>query len=328
MYTLRMRRTKTATIATFVLMTATILPATPSFAWGRYGHQLINELADNALPADVPAFLRDGGARDSFIYYAPEPDRWGSPLEPELKTAQEPDHFLSMEWSDMLPSMPRDRYDYVRALAILQAAHPAMTLKAEDVGTQPYQTNELWQRLRSSMREYRQLIATNQDTKPVEAEIVFLAGWMGHYVGDAAQPLHTSYRYNGWLGDNPAGYTTERHIHSQFESTFVQANIRIIDVAPLIPAKASVIDNVFDDYLVYLRQSHSMYEQIYKFEKAGALNGTGTPESRQFAAQCLGRGASKLRDLIYTAWVRSGDPLPHRQYQNAPPAPTSDTKSK
>jgi hypothetical protein len=323
-----MPRTKTTSISILMLITALFLPATTSLAWGRYGHQLINELADGALPNDVPAFLHDGGARDSFIYYAPEPDRWGSPLEPELKAAQEPDHFLSMEWSDMLPSMPRDRYDYVRALAILQAAHPDMTLKAEDVGTQPYQTNELWQRLRSSMREYRQLIATNQDTKAVEAEIVFLAGWMGHYVGDAAQPLHTSYRYNGWLGANPEGYTTEHHIHSQFESTFVQANIRNSDVTPFIPAKASVVDNVFDDYLIYLRQSHSMYEQIYKFEKVGALSGTGTPESRQFAAQCLGRGASKLRDLIYTAWIRSADPIPHRQYQTTRPATTSDTKTK
>ena len=68
------------------------------------------------------------------------------------------------------------------------------------------------------MREYRRLVAANEDTKPVEAEIIFLAGWLGHYVGDGAQPLlHSSYRYNGWLDDNPNGYTTEKHIHSQFE---------------------------------------------------------------------------------------------------------------
>ena len=304
-----------------VLIAALMLPR-EGFAWGRYGHQMINQLAHDALPADVPAFLRDGGARDAFGYYAPEPDRWGSPLEPELRNAQEPDHFLSMEWSDMLTTMPRDRYDYVRELAILQAKHPDMTLKAEDVGTQPYQANELWQRLRSSMREYRHLIAANQDTKPVEAEIVFLAGWLGHYVGDAAQPLHTSYRYNGWLGDNPNGYTTSRRIHGQFEGMFVQANIKESDVAPLIASKPMLVSDIFSDYMTYLRQTHSMYEQVYKFEKAGALTGAGTAESRQFTAQCLARGATMLRNMIYTAWIRSADPMPERNRPNTP-APAS-----
>jgi len=306
-----------------LVLGVTLLFVQQSFAWGRYGHQLINQLAQSSLPADVPAFLRNGGAHDAFGYYAPEPDRWGSPLEPELKTAQEPDHFLSMEWSDMLGSMPRNRYDYVRALAKLQAVHPDTTLKAEDVGTQPYQTNELYQRLKSSMRQYRQLVAENQDTKPVEAEIIFLAGWMGHYVGDGSQPLHTSAMYNGWLGSNPNGYTTEHHIHAQFEGTFIKNNLKESDVSPLIPARASLVTDVFPDYMGYLRQSHSMYEQVYRFEKAGALSGTGTAESRQFAAQCLARGATELRDLIYTAWIRSGDPMPERHYGSDPiPAAT------
>jgi hypothetical protein len=311
-------RTATKLLLSCVLVCLLVLPQ-QSLAWGRYGHQMINGLAHDALPQDIPAFLRDGGARDAFVYYAPEPDRWGSPLEPELKNAQEPDHFLSMEWSDMLPSMPRNRYDYVRALAVLQAQHPDMTLKAEDVGTQPYQANELWQRLRSSMREYRHLVAANQDTKAVQAEIVFLAGWLGHYAGDASQPLHTSYRYNGWLGDNPHGYTTSRHIHSDFESAFVQNNLKDSDVAPLIPKSPVLLGDVFDDYMAYLRKTHSMYEQVYIYEKAGALNGAGTPESRQFTAQCLARGATMLRNLIYTAWVRSADPLPER-HPGGPPA--------
>jgi hypothetical protein len=278
---------------------------------------MISKLADSALPSEVPAFLRDGGARDAFGYYAPEPDRWGSPGEPELKHAQEPDHFLSMEWSDVLTTIPRDRYDYVRALAIAQVAHPDLTLKAEDVGTQPYQTNELWQRLKSSMREYRRLVAANEDTKPVESEIIFLAGWMGHYVGDGAQPLHTTYRYNGWLGANPNGYTTE-HIHSIFESAYVQANLRESDVAPLIPARPSLVNDVFADYLDYLRHSHSLYEQVYQLEKVGGFKGVGTPAAKDFTAQRLAAGAAELRDLIYTAWVRSGEPPPQRTRQTQP----------
>ena len=65
-----------------------------------------------------------------------------------------------------------------------------------------------------------------------------------------------------------------------------------------------------------------MYEQVYKFEKAGALTGAGTAESRQFTAQCLARGATMLRNMIYTAWIRSADPMPERNRPNTP-APAS-----
>ena len=282
-------------------------------AWGRYGHILINQAAQQALPPDVPAFLRTGTARDALGYFGPEPDRWGSVSEPELKIAQEPDHFLSMEWSDLIGTLPRDRYDYVRALAASQPAHPDIVLKAEEVGTQPYQTNELYQRLKSSFRQYRMLAAANEDTAPVQAEILFLAGWMGHYVADGAQPLHLTYRYNGWLGSNPHAYTAQRHIHAQFESQFASANVKAEDVAGLIHADASVLRDVFSDYLTYLRSSRSLYEQVYQFEKEGALTGAGTADSRRFVAARMAAGATELRDLIYTAWVRSAEPLPSRQ---------------
>jgi len=293
-----------------MLFVVLISAARPSFGWGKYGHQMINQLAIAALPPDTPAFLRDGGTYDAMGYYAPEPDRWGSDLERELKNAQEPDHFLSMEWSDVLGELPLDRYDYVRALALAQVRHPELPLKAEDVGTQPYQTNELWQRLKVAMREYRRLVAANQDTRPVEAEIVFLAGWMGHYVGDGAQPLHTTYRYNGWLGDNPNHYTISRQIHSKFESAYVQANLNEADVRPLITPKPTVLENVFREYIAYLQESHSLYERVYQIEKADGFTGQGSPEAKQFTAQRLAAGATELRDLIYTAWVRSADPLP------------------
>src|SRR5581483_1165465 len=67
----------------------------------------------------------------------------------------------------------------------------------------------------------------------------FYAGWLGHYVGDGAQPLHVTVQYNGWTGPNPNGYTTAHQIHSQFEGAFVAANIHAPEVeARMTPAKA------------------------------------------------------------------------------------------
>ena len=207
-------------------------------------------------------------------------------------------------------TLPRRRYDFVRALAVAQAAHPELTLTPEKVGLQPYVTVEVYERLKAAMREYRGLLAAKADTKPVEAEIVFLAGWLGHYVGDGAMPLHTSIQYNGWTGANPKGYTTEHHIHALFESDFVARNVKAGDVAPLVTRKPVVLNDVFAEYVGYLRHSHTLVERVYAVEKAGGFAGAGTPEGKALVDERLAAGATELRDIIYTAWVKSGDPVP------------------
>ena len=188
--------------------------------------------------------------------------------------------------------------------------HPDLTLSPEKVGLQPYVTLEVWERLKAGLRAYRDLVAAKQDTKPAELAVLFYAGWLGHYVADGSMPLHTTVEYNGWTGPNPHGYTTEHTIHAQFESTFVAAEVKPADVAPLVSAsKVTVVGDVWPQYLAYLRQSHALVERTYAIEKAGGFAGAGTPEGKQFAEERLAAGAVELRDLIETAWVRSADPV-------------------
>ncbi len=283
-----------------------------SFAWGSDGHRMINRLAVLNLPKDVPAFLRNGESVDTIEYLGPEPDRWKSRAEEELGAEQSPDHFIDMEWADLAGPLPHHRYDFIRALEKAQVKHPDMTLTPEKVGMQPYAADEVWERLKAAMREYRALAAANADTKPVETAIVFYAGWLGHYVADGSQPLHVTMQYNGWTGANPHGYTTEHAIHSQFESVYVSANVPAADVAPLVrAAPAKLLEgDVFDDYVAYLRHAATLVEKTYQIEKAGGFTDAGTPEAKSFTEERLAAGAIELRDMIYTAWVRSADPVP------------------
>jgi len=285
--------------------------------WGSDGHRMIDRLAAAKLPTDVPEFLRSPYAQDAMEYYGPEPDRWKSSAESELRNAATPEHYIDLEWADEIGGpLPRNRYDFVRALAVAQKAHPDMALSPEKVGTQPWAANEWYQRTKAAMREYRGLKAEGKDTRPVEAEILFCAGILGHFVGDASNPLHTTYQFNGWTGANPNGYTTEHKIHAQMESDFVAANVNPMkDVAPLIPAQAKVLNDFFDDYVAYIRESNTLVEECYKLEKAGGFTGAGSAQSRAFIDGRLAAGATELRDAIYTAWVRSGDPVP--QYKNS-----------
>ena len=63
--------------------------------------------------------------------------------------------------------------------------------------------------------------------------------------------------------------------------------------------------------MAYLRQTSRYVERVYQLEKSGGFEGQGTQESRDFTADRLAAGASKLRDMIASAWVQSGDPVPN-----------------
>jgi len=281
------------------------LAVSPQFAraWGNQGHRLVNRLAIVNLPADVPAFLRSPAAMDEVEYLGPEPDRWRSPAEPELNAAQAPEHFIDLETADALGPLPRRRL-------VFEARAFAAGQRPEKIGLQPWEATEIWERLKAALREYRNLSAAHQNTLPVEQAVLFYAGWLGHYVGDASQPLHTTIQYNGWVGPNPHGYTTGHQIHWQFEGPFVDANLRAPDVQARITPTAAIQGDLFDAYIAYLRHSATYVEKVYQLEKAGGFRGAGSPESRDFTAARLAAGASMLRDMIYTAWIESANPVP------------------
>lgn len=312
-----------------------------AWAWGSDGHRMINRMAVQALPADVPAFMRNGNALDVVEWLGPEPDRWRNRAESELETEQAPDHFINMEWAMLgevpctsaVPGsshreagapiyggadcgrdgrmLPKRRYDFIRALAAAQASHPEIPLTPEKVGMQPWEVEEIWQKLKVDLREYRKAVAANQDLSGVEAAVIYDEGWLGHYVADGSQPLHVSVQYNGWTGPNPNGYTTEHHIHSQFESAFVSANVKPRDVKPLVEdaPPPGAIDDEWAQYLGYLERTGALVEQTYQIEKAGGFAGAGTPEAKTFTEERLAAGAIELRDLIYAAWTHSADPV-------------------
>src|SRR5215470_4418346 len=213
----RIRRGLSVALIAFVL-----LQSRASFAWGNEGHTCINRVAAQKIPASMPKFLRQ--AVTEIAYLGPEPDRWRNPAEFALKNAQEADHFIDLERVSWLDPLPPGRYEFYRKLYEKRAAttdHPDDYLP-ERVGLQPYITMELYGRLKAAFREYRKLKLASQPTQAAEAAAVFYAGWLGHYVADASQPLHCTVKYDGWSGPNPEGYTTARGIHAQFETEFVK----------------------------------------------------------------------------------------------------------
>jgi hypothetical protein len=299
-----------APLAVFAALAVSAVLPRAAHAWGDEGHRMVNRLAASSLPTDVPEFLRSKDAIAEIEYLGPEPDRWRSQAEPELVSAQAPEHFIDLELADALGgTLPHKRFDF-EAKAYAAGQNPAK------IGLQPWEATEVWERLKASLRLYRQLSADHKETREVEAAALFYAGWLGHYVGDASQPLHTTVQYNGWTGPNPNGYTVDHKIHWQFEGNFVAANEHTLDAdaRTRLTAPHVIEGDIFDQYMAYIRHTATYVEKVYQLEKAGGFVGEGSRDSREFTADRLAAGASMLRDMIYTAWIDSAKPVPAPNY--------------
>src|SRR5678816_2308885 len=83
------------------------------------------------------------------------------------------------------------------------------------VGYLPYAIVEHYGRLVNAFRHWRNA-TTPEAREAARADAVHYAGVMGHYVGDAAQPMHMSVHYNGWFdtAPNPKNNPHVRVLHA------------------------------------------------------------------------------------------------------------------
>lgn len=280
--------------------------------WGVRGHTVIDRVAVRTIPNDGPTFL--SGQEEWVAYQAIVPDLWRKTTEPFLKIVEDPNHGWFREPLAFLHEIPRSRYEFVlalydehkRLLAAGDTAAAAVT-NVRWTGTLPYAAVENYERMIPAMRRYRQARATGGDTHFIEIEIGSYLARLGHYIGDGAQPLHVTVSHDGWVGPNPNGYATDHKVHGRFESRFVNAmTFEPSDVQKLVPP-AKVLDDPFQAILAHLDTSATYVEEVYRLDKDGALATGKDPAARALVLQQLSRGAALLRDLAYTAWVRSGD---------------------
>lgn len=291
--------------------------------WGGRAHTIINRVAVRTLPADGPVFLQ---ANEEWIAQrASVPDTWRGISEPFLKIEEDPNHGWFKEQFSFLKEIPRSRYEFVLALhdeyLRIKDKDPARArlTNIRWTGTLPYAAMETYERLKSGMRLYRAQKTAGKETHFIELDLAFYMGWLGHYIGDGAMPLHDSIHSEGWKGPNPRGYTTESSIHGRFESAFVELiGAEPGDVSPLV-GKAKSLADPFEAILGHLDRSASHVEEVYEMDKRGAFAVTTDQAARNLALGQMAAAAQMLRDLTYTAWIESAK-APER-----PPRPIAAT---
>src|SRR5437016_7803087 len=210
------------------------LGAISALAWDYEGHRIVNQLALASLPTNFPSFVRAPDTAERVAFLAGEPDRWRNSQDLPLQHLQEPEHFMDVELLaqfELKPeSLPVLRYDFISALAAYRKSHPDSVAAEESgsdpahkyrwVGLLPWAITENYGKLKSGfsyLKTFETGGGTPEEIGNAQANIIYIMGVMGHYAGDASQPLHTTIHHHGWKGENPHGDSTRQRIHSNID---------------------------------------------------------------------------------------------------------------
>ncbi len=286
----------------FLFLLLMFLQVSPAFSWGPEGHEYINRNAALKAPigsAGFPAFFQSQESIQTIAYNGAEPDRWKRFPGYNRGKGQSLAHYVNL---DVVQDFPR-AWDHIIAIQMIQDKG----LDSRLVGLLPYYIMETYEKLTVSFAEYRDSVKRGSSTKPVEINILYYAGLLGHYVGDGSQPLHTTAHHHGWVGENHKGHAMDECIHRRFEVEFVR-KIKPGDFVEMLKSPARLHDP-FAGIIDYLKKTHSYTEKVYELDKAGAFS-RPTPESLRLVKERLAAASQMLLNLWYTAWLESEEPAP------------------
>lgn len=319
-------KTILASFGAFLALSLAVHVATPTArAWDYEGHRLINQLALDTLPANFPAFVKTPAARERIGFLGGEADRWRNTTDLSLKHCNGPDHYFDMDLLEAhklaAAQLPIFRYDFAAQLLNTRAVNadslPAIDpLKDSDhtralIGFLPWTITEHQAKLKSAfsyLKEYESA-GTPEEIANARENIIYIMGVMGHFLGDATQPLHNTKHHHGWVGANPNGYATNYSIHSWIDGGYINqfgldpAKLR----TKLRPAASFGGTNVFANVMGFLQEQFKQVEPLYELEKAGKLSGRRelSQEGHDFITGQLRVAAQTLGDLWLTAWQQA-----------------------
>ena len=303
-------------------------------AWDYEGHHAINELALASLPTNFPAFALTPEARTRVAFLAGEPDRWRNATDTKtgrglaLGHASGPDHYLDMEDLPLYgltpATLPPLRYDFVAVIVKAREAHPEKFQAIDPAkdsdhtrelnGFLPWAVTENFEKLQSgfsTLAALEKFGGTPDEIANAKQNILYVMGMMGHFAGDASQPLHTSMYHHGWTtNNNPNHYTTWYGIHAWMDGGFM-AKTGGIDTkklsARIHPAQAISADDpngVFKATVAFLVEQNKLVEPLYQMDRDKKFSdqpGQGD-EGRAFLEGQLVKSGQLLGDIWFTAW--------------------------
>jgi hypothetical protein len=271
-------------------------------SWGSWGHTHINRAAVFALPEEMRPFFYN------HIDYITEES-----VGPDLRKytikdkAEAPRHYIDIEEFNK----PVD--SLVKTMKEAKEAYGDQALQKN--GLLPWYMQDIMEKLTNAFKQKR------------KADILFLSADLGHYLGDAHMPLHTSSNHDGQM-------TNQKGIHAFWESQIPEL---FGDGYNLCTENAKYINDVPAETWNIIRHSHMLVDSVLSIEKKVNAsfaqdkiwekdNGTEKKNkfnqpihTKEYAAayhkalngmiQRQVRGSiSATANFWYTAWVNAGKP--------------------
>lgn len=274
------------------------------FAWGVWGHQHINHAAVFALPEEMRPFFYNH--IDFITEESVVPDLRKYTLKDK---AENPRHFIDLEDFKIssIDSFPQ-------TMGEAMAMYDEKTLQKS--GILPWYIQEMMEKLSKAFKAKR------------KTEILFLAADLGHYLGDANMPLHTSHNHDGQL-------TNQKGIHGFWESQIPELfgndyNFKVNDavfIGDVTSESWKIIKyaHSFADTLLLIERNLKnsfAKDKIHKTDAKGNIikNKYGQPtysfEYAQAYHSALGgmvesqmrKSVQDIANFWFTAWINAGKP--------------------
>jgi hypothetical protein len=305
-----------------------------ALGWDYEGHRLVNQLALASLPTNFPGFVRTAEASERIAFLAGEPDRWRNSPDLSLQHCQEPEHFIDIEQLaqfNLKPeALPIFRYDFISELAAFRKTHPENfpaidpgsdpAHKHSWVGLLPWVITENYGKLKSEfsyLKAFEQDGGTPEEIANAQANVIYTMGVMGHHVGDASQPLHTTIHHHGWKGENPHHYSTRESIHGWIDGGYFRkiggANFKgmqstLRSAQPIsINGRTAKPEETFQAIMTFILEQQKLVQPLYQLDQDGKLSGDGELglQGRAFLEGQLTKSGQLLGDIWYSAWEQA-----------------------
>lgn len=207
-----------------------LFPLSSGFSWGFWAHQRINRLAVFTLPEEMLVLYKTH--LDFITKHAVDPDKRRYAVDGEAAR-----HYIDLDHYGEypFPMLPRKWNDAVEKFS-------EDTLMA--YGNLPYHLPQDIFRLKKAFEEMNLL------------RILKISSDIGHYVGDAHVPLHTTKNYNGQL-------TNQKGIHAFWESRLPELYAREYD---FFVGRAYFIEDLLMEGWDAVLESHLALDSVLSFE--------------------------------------------------------------
>ncbi len=263
-------------------------------SWGSTGHYKINWHAPMSLPYQM-SFLKTSWTTLLAAHASDADDRR------DTDPSEAPKHYINIDSYPEFNSTGRIPQTYDSVVA----AHGISFVL--DKGILPWATMTAFDSLRNCFQR------KNWD------KAALFAADLGHYIADGHQPLHLTQNYNGQ-------YTGQEGVHSRYESSMINRfNNDIVypyDSAEYIPdINQFVFDYIYFDYKF---ADSVLLADLAAHSETGSTSSTAYynalwSHTGDFTIRMFRDASHFLADLIYTAWVDAGSPLPNPNGIDDPP---------